>query len=763
MIIRLLKGLTVILVTVLFLVLPAASCSGGADAITPDPGNGDNPGNGDEPGNGDDPGNGDEPGDGLVAPPSDHNLFGFAGMRFDPGDGVYVVDRTPAIHYNLTSELSEPLCPDCIEIETIEIDDVNHIVKLLITLRNPTTATYYDVRGIMVTNEPFVSLDNPDGYITLFDDGGDIEWNPYYAYCLENDDRSFAPNDITKRFWYVKYTPGESMDFTLVVEGSYPGHCEDVTRLFAEVSDDSHLTPWEQTGELEIFAEDWQWDVDLVHLHIPDLGIEVAAHITEPGHYKIMWSDVGNLPAGTFGLYVEAWSPNPEMLAVRQYGHLTVYADKGAFYGNLAEGYICRGANPMRNNRVDVVGPNNLDNKHKTNLGSFLFEYPYEYFSARSLELRSNADSQYFYGLETTGSYYGMSYYNSKRTDFLLLINSNGELVKDVPGGNFTVLNKGSITSQYKSSFSASSHPGPNMHSDSNGTNWQLCSYSADLIENASILGGYFQEYGSEGPNLSYYAGEPVIIYDSLPLPNGRILMLETHVIVVEYYDYSSQKRIITRDPITLEQVSGDGELDFEPNADIYGAATSPDGHIYFFKDDEIVCLGPNLKELWSVPIASPINEPAIALDGTVFVATLDGIQALKPDGTALWSNGIHPQTDFAVNSKGDLVLASIGLELFLIAKDTGEIIWVRPLGHRYPRSIVVDAEDKIYVGTGDYIYLFDRTGNLLDSTEVDISYQSYNGGTSNLVLSPNGTLAQIWYVCGYYGYYASHNLVRFD
>jgi hypothetical protein len=699
------------------------------------------------------PGPGDEQDDGLP-PPSDHNLFGFAGMRFDPDAKVYVIDRSPDVHYNLTSQLSVPLCPDCIEVDLIEIDEVNHVVKLLITLRNPTTATYYDVRGIAVTNEPYIKLVNPDGYITLFDDGGDIEWNPYYAYCLEKDDRSFAPGDITKRYWYIEYTPGESMDFTLVVEGSAPGHCEDVTRVLTETSDDTHLTPWEQTGKIDIFADDWQFDVEAVHLHIPALNIEVAAEEGEPNHFTVLWDDLGFPPAGEYEFYIEAWSPNPDLIAVRQYGTITVHPMDGFFDVSSVKGYPFRGITPMRNNRSPYVGPISLDNPTAIEaLYTYDKGFDASEFWNTAKTLRVNENNSYYYGM-----YYGSQHWTYTTTDeergwMLYLLSSGGDSVAHAYGGEHTILHDDRVTT-YSSSYGSHWY---DVTGDgqppigSSGSSKVLWSYALDLQEKVTYGGSV----GSQYPGNPWQDPDFTDVYDSLPLS-------ENHFLSLEYgpYAYPSGGRVAIRDAYSLEPTWADPVL-LGQTPSPKGAAASPNGYIYYTYDDytyndySLVCVNFALGQIWMVPINEATTPPAVADDGTIYMGTTSGVAAFNPDGTSLWSSPVLAASDLAIDWDGNPLVATEDKMLANLSGQTGEALWWAPIEFdEEVNGIIVDAEGKIYLGTDERLYVFNSLGTELDS------YQKA-GSETNPVLGADGTLARMY--CSTYDCYAYHYLVLFD
>jgi hypothetical protein len=461
-----------------------------------------------------------------------------------------------------------------------------------------------------------------------------------------------------------------------------------------------------------------------------------------------MWTDLGFLLAGTYGFYVEAWSPNPDKLAVRQYGELTVYPYKKSSSGNPSNGYVCRGANAMKNNRADVVGPANLSNLKTTYLGDFTNEnYPGATFVYPD-NLRVSGDGKYYYGL-TRGYYFGYGYpptSDQENESQLALVDDKGNTENVVDGGLNTVLCDSSIVSQYWD-HSYSVYHIPAYMQVSEGTSWGLYSFSPDLNTNAVISGGEWWSSGNMSWSGSGCKGELVEIYDCLPLPGNYILSSERFVKFTGPYenDYIFSSRIIYRDAETLEPASWVNELvvGSSPAVQIYGASTSPNGHIYYVRYSKLVCLDPYLNELWTAEISQmPLTEPSIADNGTIFVGTVTGVYAFDPDGHNLWFKGITPTTDFAVTTDGNLIVASTNYQLMCLAYETGETMWSAPIGENYGNNILVDAEDKIYMNTDDYLYIFNKSGKLLDSRMGP--YSSYSNA-SNLVLGPTGKLTQVW------------------
>jgi hypothetical protein len=175
----------------------------------------------------------------------DHHRIGQVSIALDlaSGDVSVTNERVPEYHINATGFLSPPSCFDCIHIFATEFCPAENLVTLKVILKNPAPESVYDVRGIMLANEPGFKLLNADAYTDLWDDGGEISINPFMFFAQSIPHREFKPGATHYRFYEIAYPDyQELLKLTLVIDVCWPGNCmgpyniekEQVTGVFQD-------------------------------------------------------------------------------------------------------------------------------------------------------------------------------------------------------------------------------------------------------------------------------------------------------------------------------------------------------------------------------------------------------------------------------------------------------------------------------------------------------------------------------------------------
>jgi len=203
-----------------------------------------------------------------------HHMLGAFSLRFDASMKTVtaVPDREAMVHYNVTPFLFPPHCNDCISIEILEFSPVHHKMRLDVKLKNPFDVSGYDVRGILMTNQPGWDIDDAHGYNSLFDDGGEIVINPFMVFTHSSQNDPFGPGDSKSKTFDVIFP--DNPDFAglgYVIDASWPGHCEDVLRLWCE----PEWTTIQYAGSnihLEARLRDWQDDVESITIDLTEVG-----------------------------------------------------------------------------------------------------------------------------------------------------------------------------------------------------------------------------------------------------------------------------------------------------------------------------------------------------------------------------------------------------------------------------------------------------------------------------------------------------------
>lgn len=149
---------------------------------------------------------------------------------------------------------------------------------------------------------------------------------------------------------------------------------------------------------------------------------------------------------------------------------------------------------------------------------------------------------------------------------------------------------------------------------------------------------------------------------------------------------------------------------------------TSPtigaDGTIYFGCDDgHLYAVNPDSTLRWSYPAGDTIRStPAIAPDGTILFGCLDSyLYALWPNGTLRWRAATGDQIKYsapAVSEDNRVFFGSY--DGFVYAVTTSqEFLWAYPTGNVVRTTPAIDPQGRVYIGSGDKLYCFNRDGDL--------------------------------------------------
>lgn len=239
-----------------------------------------------------------------------HHMLGAFSLDFDL-DSLTVIaipNREAMAHYNVTPFLLPPNCYDCFSIEIKDAWPEEHMMKLRVKVKNPYPVTGYDVRGILMHNQPGWDIEIKNGYTSLFDDGGAVTINPFFLFH-QGSDYTLPPGEIGSRLFTLFYP--ENPDFAhvgFVIDACWPGHCEDVYSI--KCNPDS--TGVDRQGMLlyiEAWVLDHQEDVLSVTLDATNIGGAVMAFEQQPGTYT--WTGEFFLPGASGGA-----DPGPYRLLV---------------------------------------------------------------------------------------------------------------------------------------------------------------------------------------------------------------------------------------------------------------------------------------------------------------------------------------------------------------------------------------------------------------------------------------------------------------
>jgi sugar lactone lactonase YvrE len=138
------------------------------------------------------------------------------------------------------------------------------------------------------------------------------------------------------------------------------------------------------------------------------------------------------------------------------------------------------------------------------------------------------------------------------------------------------------------------------------------------------------------------------------------------------------------------------------------------DGTLYFSADTGLRALLPDGTEKWTTPIPSITGAPAIGRDGTLFAAStsMNGLRAIDPSGTVLWTLDTGPYRSPALGADGTLYTVSYSTLVALNA--SGDIIWEVPDLGTLDAEPAVAPDGTVYVANAfpaNRVYAFTPTG----------------------------------------------------
>jgi hypothetical protein len=158
-----------------------------------------------------------------------HMLWGYYTLAIDPTvpSVELIPERQAEKHWNVKPFVTPPKCPDCITI-TPKGPYQDKVLPLSVSLYNPEPLTGYDVRGILISNDEGLTLNNPDDYTTLFDDGPPIELNPFKAFAKTAENRAFASHEEYAQDFNLYLSKfGKINLVNFAVDASWPGRAKE--------------------------------------------------------------------------------------------------------------------------------------------------------------------------------------------------------------------------------------------------------------------------------------------------------------------------------------------------------------------------------------------------------------------------------------------------------------------------------------------------------------------------------------------------------
>jgi hypothetical protein len=198
-----------------------------------------------------------------------HHMLGAYSLSFDLENEVVEVvpNREVMAHYDVTPFLLPPHCEDCLWIAIEEHEPEHKRIEIKIHIKNPFNLTGHDIRAILLHNQQGWDIERNEGYNSLFDDGGAVTINPFVAM-----DYTLGPDESLSKQRWISYPDNPDWNgATVIIDASWPDHCEDVYTLEWE-QDPFTVDAGGSTLHVVVKAQDWQEDIQVMWLDAVQIG-----------------------------------------------------------------------------------------------------------------------------------------------------------------------------------------------------------------------------------------------------------------------------------------------------------------------------------------------------------------------------------------------------------------------------------------------------------------------------------------------------------
>lgn len=256
----------------------------------------------------------------ITSESSNRKLLGIWTIDFDIESlSVAVVpDRDLNMHLNVTTLIPTP------QVKINYYDPITGVMDEDVSITNSSTFNAYDVRGIILTEETYQVLLNPDHWTPLYDIKGGNPVNPFKAYAKSQPNRKFAAH-TTYTENYQLYLSDGSVKIRFAVDASYPSNCEEPYLI----TNFSHGTLKNFTGAettAQVYVYDWQNNASRVHLYCPAIVGQIPApfHYLGSNKWELPLVNVKGAGSGEYIGWLIAGSSNSGNLSLFQMVTITI-------------------------------------------------------------------------------------------------------------------------------------------------------------------------------------------------------------------------------------------------------------------------------------------------------------------------------------------------------------------------------------------------------------------------------------------------------
>jgi len=241
-----------------------------------------------------------------------HQLFGYVNIAYDRQTGELMIteNRSALAHFNVKPFILPPNCYDCLKIKLTGVDPFTQTYTFSIGLKNNTSLTAYDIRGIVML-DPVKNhqLLNADGYTPFWDDGLQPLINPFKAYATDQLNRVFGPG-TTHKAEFQLYVPTGDFNIDFAVDASWPGNCKEPYEIVPPATMPKFDEEGKKSVNVDVIVKDWQGDIEGVWIDATAMGFPSLMPLSpiSPDTYRATFGNIYLMPPGYYGLRIDAKS-----------------------------------------------------------------------------------------------------------------------------------------------------------------------------------------------------------------------------------------------------------------------------------------------------------------------------------------------------------------------------------------------------------------------------------------------------------------------
>ncbi|HEY4674479.1 MAG TPA: PQQ-binding-like beta-propeller repeat protein [Candidatus Bathyarchaeia archaeon] len=166
----------------------------------------------------------------------------------------------------------------------------------------------------------------------------------------------------------------------------------------------------------------------------------------------------------------------------------------------------------------------------------------------------------------------------------------------------------------------------------------------------------------------------------------------------------------------------GTSRWNYSTGETTFGVVCAPtidsNGIIYVGAVNGLHALKPDGTLLWKCPVAITVSSPAVGPSGIIYVGSLDGqLYAISHSGEIIWTYGTDASwvsVSPAIDADGVIYFAGYENGKFYAVNPNGALKWSYSItGTYFDSSAVIDTDNTVYVGGGTSLYAFYPNGTL--------------------------------------------------